>query len=227
LFEACPFWMGSFIFVRWTVVAPTAEAVPAHQTGKSVLTSPRRAARAAAWAGTSIGVGGDQDDRIVMVCGMVLRIVRMLHHGGLHSMVPQVKDTGHRGSRIARVRVDATRFWGGAAIQKVTPVMLPNLPGTSGMRYLSTTTCDRLASLASHACGVCRWVVCGGAHQVFGQLNPVIEILLLLLRGVLSAAGSRSRHSWSRHPRPPWEPAGCGVGGVVERTVADGASRAV
>jgi hypothetical protein len=88
VFEARSFWMGSCIFVRWTLVAPTAETVPAHQAGKQVLTSPRRAARATAWAGTSIGVGPNQDDRMVMVCGKVLRVVRMRHYGGLNSMVP-------------------------------------------------------------------------------------------------------------------------------------------
>ena len=119
MFEVCPFWMASCIFVRWTVVAPTVETVPAHQTGKPVLTSPRRAARAIAWAGTSIGVGSDQDDSVVTVCGKVLWIVRMLPRVGLNSMVPQVEDTGHRRSGAARDGVDATRFWGDAALQKL------------------------------------------------------------------------------------------------------------
>jgi hypothetical protein len=129
VFEVCPFWMASCIFVRWTVVAPTVETVPAHQTGKPVLTSPRRAARAIAWAGTSIGVGSDQDDSVVtvcgkvvvIVCGKVLWIVRMLHRVGLNSMVPQVEDTGHRRSGAARDGADATRFWGDAALQKLHP----------------------------------------------------------------------------------------------------------
>ena len=108
--------MGSCIFVRWTVVAPTAETVPAHQTGKPVLTSPRRAARAIAWAGTEIVVGSDQVVRVVIICGRVLWIVLMLHRSGLNSLVPQMRDTGHRRSGAARDRVDATRFWGDAAL---------------------------------------------------------------------------------------------------------------
>jgi hypothetical protein len=120
-FELCPFWMGTCIFVSWTFVAPTTETVPARQTGKPVLTSPRRAARATARAGASLGVGSDRGDRVFMVCGRVLRTSRMLHHGGLNSTIPQVKETGHRNSGIARVNVDATRFWGGAAIRKLHP----------------------------------------------------------------------------------------------------------
>jgi len=74
--------------------------------------------------------GRERDDAVVEICVMVLSVARLLLHDGLDSVVQERKDTGHRGSGVARKQVDATKVWSGRNVRDATPWGLANLSST-------------------------------------------------------------------------------------------------
>ena len=70
--------------------------------------------------------GRERHDAVVEICVMVLSVARLVLHDGLNSVVLERKDTGHRGSGVARKQVDATKFWSGRNVRDATPRRLAN-----------------------------------------------------------------------------------------------------
>jgi len=56
-----------------------------------------------------------------------VRSSRLLHHGELDSVIPEMQDASHRGSGVARRQVDATMVWGRRNAQEFTPETPSNL----------------------------------------------------------------------------------------------------
>ena len=65
--------------------------------------------------------GRERDDAVVEICVMVLSAGRLVLHDGLDSVVLERKDTGHRGSGVARKQVVTTKVWNGRNVRDATP----------------------------------------------------------------------------------------------------------
>jgi hypothetical protein len=70
--------------------------------------------------------GRERDDSVVEICVMVLSAGRLVLHDGLDSVVLERKDTGHRGSGVARKQVVTTKVWSGRNVRDATPRRLAN-----------------------------------------------------------------------------------------------------
>lgn len=77
--------------------------------------------------GSILVTGWEKDHVIVKVRDGVVLNGRWLTHAGLDSEVPECKDTGHRGSGVARGRTDATNDLEERSKRDSTPETLSRL----------------------------------------------------------------------------------------------------